>query len=176
LNIYPETIFDMQNVNEGDTFSFLKESGKVIYSHKMNDPFATNKKIIGTYCIIKNCRGEFIETLNQDDIKKMRNVANTQAIWDTWEGEMILKSVIKRACKRHFNDIVVNIETLDNDNYEPENVTIDSDIQTKIQNCNTVDELQLLYDISINDIEDEKVFIKLMTERKIEIKKEVTNA
>jgi len=37
-------------------------------------------------------------------------VATTKNIWNEWESEMVLKSVIKRACKRHFRDIVVNVE------------------------------------------------------------------
>lgn len=120
LNIYPETLFDIQNVHEGDKFAFKKESGKVIYSHEITNPFETDKKIIGCYCIVKNSRGEFIETLNMDDIKKMRAVAKTDFIWKAWEGEMILKSVIKRACKRHFKDLVVNIEKTDNEDYDLE--------------------------------------------------------
>ena len=70
LTIYPESLFDLQNVYDGDTFSFKKVSGKVIYEHKFGNPFDLSRKIIGTYCIIKNKRGEFIETLNQDDIQK----------------------------------------------------------------------------------------------------------
>ena len=120
LNIYPETLFDVQNVYEGDVFSFKKESGKVLYSHEITNPFNENKKIIGCYCIIKNSRGEFIETLNMTDIAKMKAVAKTDTIWKQWESEMILKSVIKRACKRHFKDLVVNIEKTDNENYDLE--------------------------------------------------------
>lgn len=118
LNVYPETKFDIQNVHEGDVFEFRKESGVVKYKHEISNPFETNKKIIGCYCVIKNSRGEFIELLNLDDIGKMRKVAKTDSIWKEWESEMILKSVIKRACKRHFRDIVENIERSDNENYD----------------------------------------------------------
>lgn len=146
LNIYPETLFDIQNVHEGDIFNFKKESGKVVYSHEITNPFNTDKKIIGCYCIIKNSRGEFIETLNMDDIKKMRAVAKTDFIWKAWEGEMILKSVIKRACKRHFKDLVVNIEKTDNEDYDLEKPLIieesDENAKTILNAAKTLDELK----------------------------------
>ena len=120
LTIYPETMFDLQIVHKGDSFTVKKDSGKVNYLHEINNPFDEKKEIIGCYCVIKNQRGEFIETLNKTEIAKMRGVAKTQFIWNAWESEMVLKSVVKRACKRHFKDIVVNIENIDNDNYDVE--------------------------------------------------------
>lgn len=116
LTAYPETKFDLQNVYEGDTFSFRKESGKVIYEHVIGNPFDTNRKWIGCYCVIKNSRGEFLETMNEKEIEEVKAVAKTKNIWNDWFGEMALKSVIKRACKRHFKDVVV--DDLDNENYE----------------------------------------------------------
>lgn len=118
LSVYPETIFDVQLVCEGDDFSFRKESGKVIYSHKINSPFANKREIIGAYAIIKNSRGEFLETINLSDIEKMRKVARTQDVWTNWLDRMILKSVVKRICNFHFKDIVSNVEKLDNENYD----------------------------------------------------------
>ena len=120
MKVYPESKFDIQIVNEGDVFSFRKESGRVLYSHEITDPFNKKPEIIGTYCIIKNSRGEFLETLNMTEIAKMKKVATTQNIWNEWFSEMILKSVIKRACKRHFRDITSNIDRIDNDNYDLE--------------------------------------------------------
>lgn len=175
LQVYPETLFDIQNVNAGDTFSFKKESGKVFYNHQINNPFDNNKVIIGCYCIIKNKRGDFIETLNLDEITKMRNSAKTKNIWDSWFSEMTLKSVIKRACKRHFNDVVSNVDTLDNDNYEPETSEIDADLKAKVNECNTFDELQLIYDEFKNKVPDEKSFISILSVRKKEIIKITKN-
>jgi hypothetical protein len=174
LKIYPETLFDIQNVYEGDIFDFRKENGKVFYSHKIIDPFGDIKKIIGCYCIIKNKRGEFIETLNKTEISKMRNVAKTQAIWNVWEGEMTLKSVIKRACKRHFNDVIVNIEIIDNENYVLENVSIDSEISNEIEMAISLEDLGLVYDkYKESEKIDEPTFIKLLTAKKIELKKTI---
>lgn len=123
LQIYPETLFDVQNVYQGDKFSFKKDSGRVLYTHEISNPFAVERKLIGCYCIIKNKRGEFIETLNETEIKKMKAVAKTQTIWELWYEEMTLKSVIKRACKRHFKDVTTNIDTLDNENNDLSQLT-----------------------------------------------------
>lgn len=166
LNVYPESTFDIQIVNEGDDFSFFKDSGKVIYSHRINNPFATNKTIIGTYCIIKNSRGEFLETLNMEDVSKMKAVATTKNIWNEWESEMVLKSVIKRACKRHFRDIVVNVEKLDNENYNPENVNVDSIVQELIEKAKTFTDLTKIYKSNVNSVSDKVNFIRLLGERK----------
>lgn len=170
LNAYPESMIDVQNVYEGDTFSFKKNSGKVIYTHDLNDPFSTTeKKIIGSYCIIKNSRGEFIETLNLTEINKMRNVATTKNIWDLWFGEMCLKSVIKRACKRHFKDKFENIEKLDNENYNLDNVETPFDIQKEIDNCKTNEELNQLYRDNLNNVTDMNNFIILLQEKREEL-------
>ena len=152
LNLYPDSKFDIQLVHEGDDFTLGKESGKVIYSHKINNPFAIDAKIIGTYCIIKNSRGEFLETLNMADIEKMQKTARATNIWKEWYSEMVLKSVMKRACKRHFRDIVVNVEKLDNENYDLEAVTVDLSVQDKIKNAKTFDELAKVYKSEIPNL------------------------
>lgn len=172
LMIYPESKFDIQNVYQGDTFSFKKESGKVVYSHEITNPFETQKTIIGCYCVIKNQRGEFIETLNMDDITKMRNVAKTQVIWNAWEGEMILKSVVKRACKRHFKDVIVNIELIDNENYELETVDLDYIVKDEIEKAVSIAEITNIYNKYVGKCKDEKSFISLLTSRKLELKKQ----
>lgn len=173
LNVYPETLFDMQNVCAGDKFEFRKESGRVIYKHKLSNPFADGEQeIIGTYCIIKNNRGEFIETLNKTEIEKMKNVAKTKNIWNNWYGEMVLKSVIKRACKRHFKDKFTNIEALDNQNYDLDLVDVPFDLQAEIEKCGTLDELEAFYRENKNSVEDETNFIRLLGERKQELLKE----
>lgn len=169
LNVYPETLFDMQNVHEGDSFSFNKENGKVIYSHKINNPFDLNKKIIGTYCIIKNSRGEFLETLNMQDIEKMRAVATTKNIWDDWQSEMVLKSVIKRACKRHFRDIVVNVEKIDNENNDLDRVNVEDLIQSKIEKATSFDELTKIYKSEKDNVKDLVNFTRLLGEKKEEL-------
>jgi len=168
LKRYPETKFDIQLVHEGDDFSFIKDTGKVIYTHKINNPF-NKKKLIGCYCIIKNTKGEFIETLDNTEIKKMKQVAKTKNIWDNWEGEMYLKSVIKRSCKRHFKDVVQNAESIDNENYELGNIGFDNEIQKIINLAKTEKELENIYKKEKNNVKDQKLFIKLLKERKEEL-------
>lgn len=114
--VYPDTVIDLQLIRDGDTYSFAKESGAVVYQHNIGDPFESKQRnIIGAYCVIKNKRGEFLETLNQEDYQKMRDGSKNPKLWDKWESEFWLKSVIKRACKRHFNDITAAIEEKDNE-------------------------------------------------------------
>ena len=171
LHIYPETKFDMQLVNKGDKFKFVKESGNVQYSHEIIDPFNPNPEIIGVYCIIKNKRGEFLETLNITEINKMKNVAKLKNIWDAWFGEMCLKSVIKRACKRHFRDITANIDKIDNETVDLDSVNIDNDIQKKIKDAKTINELSLIYNEYYQNSKDKINLGRLLTERKNEIQK-----
>lgn len=116
LETYPEAKVDMGLVREGDTFTLAKESGGVLYSHSVADPFG-NKPIIGAYVVFITKRGEFVETLNKDDFGQMKKGSKMQSIWDTWASEFWLKSVIKRACKRHFYDIVAEIDKIDNEDY-----------------------------------------------------------
>lgn len=114
--VYPETVIDLQLIREGDTYNFAKESGAVLYTHDIADPFAeTEPEIKGAYCVIKNSRGEFLETLNKRDYEEMQKSSKNPKLWDQWESEFWLKSVIKRACKRHFNDITKALEEKDNE-------------------------------------------------------------
>jgi len=132
LETYPETEFDVQLIREGDTYSFAKESGSVIYSHNISDPFADSEpKIIGAYCVIKNKRGEFLETLNMNDYKEMKSGSKQSALWDKWASEFWLKSVIKRACKRHFNDIVSDIDKVDNEDFGLSDEIVDRSTPTE---------------------------------------------
>lgn len=114
--VYPDTVIDLQLIREGDEYKFAKESGAVLYTHNIADPFTeTEPEIKGAYCVIKNSRGEFLETLNHRDYKEMRDSSLTPKTWDKWPSEFWLKSVIKRACKRHFNDITNAIDEKDNE-------------------------------------------------------------
>ena len=168
---YPESMIDLQLVYEGDEYSFKKESGKVIYKHDIADPFITNKILKGCYCIIKNSKGEFFEALNNDDIQKMKNTAQTTTVWKEWEGEMYLKSVLKRACKRHFKDVVSNAEKIDNENYDLDDVVLDSKIKENIENATSNEDLGNIYKAEFKEISTEakKIFLKLLDKRKKEL-------
>jgi len=166
---YPETIFDFQVVNEGDEFSFKKESGSVIYSHIISNPFNNNKKIIGAYGIIKNRRGEFIEHLSTSEIEKMKNTSTMKNIWVAWYDRMVLKSIIKRICNVHFKDITQTIDIIDNETNEPERALISDLIQTDIKNAKTTEELTIIYNTNIGIVEDIESFINILGDRRKEI-------
>lgn len=121
LMVYPDSIIDVQLVYLGDDFDFQKDSGKVVYTHKLADPFGQKEQdIVGAYCVIKNKRGEFLTTLTREDIEKRRSISRGDFIWKKWFAEMAMKSVIKRACSFHYADIYQNIEEIDNENYDLE--------------------------------------------------------
>jgi len=114
---YPETKFDIQLVKENDKFEVKKESGKVFYTHEIADPF-NDTKVIGAYCIIKNKKGECIETMSLAELEKIKSKATMKYIWNEWENEMYLKSISRRACKRHYYDITANLDRMDNENFD----------------------------------------------------------
>lgn len=166
---YPESKIDLSLVHEGDNYSFRKENGRALYKHDIADPFKTGKKIIGCYCIIKNSLGENIEVLNDTEVAKMRNSSKIDYIWKVWEGEMWLKSVIKRACKRYFYDTFKNVESSDNENYDLEKVNYDAEVQKLVSDAKTVNDLTKIYKKEISVIEDKNTFISNVSKRKKEI-------
>lgn len=148
LITYPESKIDMSTVNEGDVFSFSKEGGKVFYSHVITDPFkqTSEENIIGAYCIIKNSRGEFLTLLDKKELEKHRKVAKTDYIWQAWFKEMVLKTVIKKACKQHFDDVYIKIEELDNENYNLENpLDVDLSVKQEIEATTNEEDLNRVY-------------------------------
>lgn len=120
LLAYPETKMDMDVVKEGDTFNVDKVDGDITYRHVLTDPFktATYENIIGAYCVIKNSRGNFLTVLSKEDIAKHRKVAKTDFIWSAWFKEMVLKTVIKKGCKYHFDDEFKSMVAEDNQENE----------------------------------------------------------
>jgi len=110
LIAYPESLIDVQLVSNKDEVEFSKESWKVNYTHKFWNIFEIkDEDVIWAYCVIKNRRWEFLTTINKDEIEKHKKVARTSYIWNAWFKEMALKTIIKKACKTHFNDIYEKI-------------------------------------------------------------------
>ena len=168
---YPEATFDIQLVKQGDVFSFSKQDGKVHYNHVLSSPFE-EKPFIGGYCIVKLRTGEHIETMSLEEMEKIRKTAKTDYIWSTWTNEMYIKTLMKRACKRHFKDIVEKLEAIDNENYDLEKLDIENNIQTSIDNCTTTKELTALYKVENTKGHDKETLNKLiqaMAERKAQI-------
>jgi hypothetical protein len=145
LMVYPESTIDLELVYKDDKFSFRKESGRVIYTHEINNPFDPNKEanLVGGYFVVKNKRGEFLVTLGADEIEKHRKAAKTDSIWKSWFLEMCRKTLIKKGCKLHFKDTFSNIETIDNENYDLEKpLTITVETKQEIEAFNDVDKLR----------------------------------
>jgi len=166
---YPDTIIDDDLVYSTDVFNFSKASGRVTYTHDIIDPFSREEKdIIGGYCVIKNRRGEFLTLLSASDIEKHRKVARTDYIWKAWFVEMARKTVIKKACKKHFEDIYQTIINLDNENNDIDNpLDIELSVKQEIEAIETVEALKTYF----NDNKDKnkansKGFNQLISERK----------
>lgn len=140
LRTYPEAKFDLQLVKEGDEFKVAKESGSVVYSHQLNNPFS-NAQIIGAYCVIKTDRGEFFEALTKEDFEQMKKGSKQFYLWNDWESEFWLKSVIKRACKRHFYDVVEKIDKHDNEDFGQETSVPAKTWHERIDEAKTKEEL-----------------------------------
>lgn len=171
LLAHPETRFDFQLVYEGDEFSFKKESGHIIYSHTIAEPFKIKRNLIGAYGIMKNNKGEFIESINTDDIDKFKNTSEMKFIWDTWHDRMVLKSIIKRICAIHFKDLVKQIEDQDNEFNNPDNALIPAEVQEAIDNAKTTEELTELYKKYYAKSESKKAFLDLLGKKKKELLK-----
>lgn len=169
LEIYPESIVDIQLVYEDDEFTFSKESGKVIYSHKVNSPFKKDKKAIGGYCVIKNRLGEFLEIMNETEILKCKQVAKMKNIWNNWTDEMYLKTIIKRATKRFFYDVVKEIDIQDNKDYDlslADSDDSDFKICSEIENIKTIENLKKYYNDNKDKVKNKKTFNSKVTEKK----------
>ena len=106
LLLYPNSQIDVQIVYKGDTISYERTNNEVIYKYVAGDIFSKKEKV-GAFCYINTNNENNIqvfETLSLDEIANMRKASKVSFTWNTWEDEMIRKSVIKRACKRLFND------------------------------------------------------------------------
>lgn len=171
LLTYPESKFDFQLVYKGDNFTFRKESGQVIYTHNIGNPFDTKKELIGAYGVIKNSKGEFIEFLTMDDIEKMKKTSTMQSIWSTWFDRMVLKSIIKRICGVHFKDITTEIDKIDNETNQPERASLPQEILDKIDAAKDTKTLTKIYNDNVGVIEDKGAFISQLTLKRQELEK-----
>ena len=119
---YPETVVDLDLIYDGDVFTIKKENGRISYQHDINNALDNQKKITGAYCLIRNRRGESLTVMNKAELDKCRSMSknrNEWSCWNQWTGEMCLKTVLKRACKRYFYDEVSDLLEEDNKNYDP---------------------------------------------------------
>lgn len=151
---YPSAKFDIQLVREGDTFTVRKESGKVEYTHEIGDAFS-EKPINGAYCVISIDGRDYFEGLNKKDYEEMKKGSKQAYLWEKWDSEFWLKSVIKRACKRHFYDVVKDIDENDNAEYGQRDLKggeLLASTEEQIKAAKTTSELmQLMATLSVED-------------------------
>ncbi len=174
LQKYPDTKFEIEIVTEGDNFSFVRENNKIIAKHEFsNNIFKKDRKILGVYTIIRNKkRGEHLEVINLQELQTIKSKAKTQYVWDEWFNEMAKKSVLKRACKRYYYDIVNNLDTLDNENYNLDNITDSKEnlnLKNKVENIKNIENLKTYYAENIKKIKDTKNFNQLVMAKKKEL-------
>lgn len=173
LAVYPESKIDIELVFEGDKFSYEKKDGKITYELKVKNPFEDKKdeKVVGGFCIIKNQRGEFITRITADDMKKHRALAIDSHYWKNWFQEMCKKTVIKKACKEHFEDVFEGVNEMDNENYDVSNpVNLDTKWKTEIDEITNLKDLAVYYKKGEGSGAD---FIGYITKRKKQIKEEI---
>jgi len=140
IQLYPETKIDIALIYKWDDFSFSKESGKVIYSHKINNPFDRKDDLIqGWYVVIKNSRGEFLTLLSKADIEKHKASSKMQNVWKNWYPEMCMKTLMKKWCATHFKDEFTSIEEQDNENFDVD--VVQPEVRNYIEEINKIDTL-----------------------------------
>lgn len=145
---YPDATFDVQLVRGEDTFKVSKRDGRVSYEHDIANPFGDDE-IRGAYCVITIGDKDYFEALNPSDFAKMKESSKQKYLWGEWASEFWLKSVIKRACKRHFYDVpgMAEIDKVDNDDYGlAERVDLPDATREAIEAAVTVEELQNIMD------------------------------
>jgi hypothetical protein len=172
LLVYPESNIDVELVYTGDIFTFTKDSGQVLYKHEIKDPFGhTDDQIVGGYCVVKNRRGNFLTLLTRAEIDKHRKVARTDYIWSAWFVEMARKTVIKKACKNHFEDIFQRINDVDNESINLENpLDIDVKVKGEIEGIATIEELHKYWLANHDDHKaNARSFNLLVSNRKAEL-------
>ena len=152
LVAYPETKFDLNVICKGDTFENSNDNGVLTYKHVIADPFAEKPEIIGAFAVIRNKRGDFLTVINKADIQKHRNVAQTDSIWSAWFKEMVLKTVMRKATKYHFDDVFDGMNAIDNDQYDLDTVILPEEDRTRIdaavkelEACTTLAALQVVF-------------------------------
>ena len=122
--INPTAVVKAELVYTGDVFTIEKIDGKAKYTHKVANPFANIKDMVGVYAFIqytdKGKEYSFIETMSKDEVLKIKGKAKTAFVWNDWFGEMAKKAVIRRLCKTLFigDPKIAIMEDLDNKNFD----------------------------------------------------------
>ena len=115
--LFPNAAIDVELFFEGDTFEIQKESGKVVYTHKIADPFTYNRtKLKGAYCVLRVPNiGEYHITMSIEDLKVHENLSNMKYLYDKWWRELYKKTVIRKCLKVHFEQEFEELNDIDNE-------------------------------------------------------------
>lgn len=125
-------------VMPGDKFTISSEDGLAKYVHEKVNPFNSDfKNAIGAYCYmsyeIDGKPYSIVEPVGIQEIMQMKNAAKTKEIWDTWFGEMMKKSVIRRAAKVAFSGVVGKLDEYDNQNFQEPEQAVNDDATSKTE-------------------------------------------
>lgn len=97
-------------VREGDTFELNGIAGEPVHKHNPFDKERQTRPIVGAYVVIKTDSGDFLtECMSATEVYSIRDRSEAWKAykkdnsklcpWNTDEGEMIKKTVVKRAAK-----------------------------------------------------------------------------
>jgi recombination protein RecT len=120
---YPDVNFVVGLVRAGDVFSINKTDENDSFTHKEANPFdSTLNNIIGGYCYITYTLGNRkiskITTMSKEEITKIKNVAKSKNIWETWFEEKAKVAIIRRACKIIFAGLTQKLDEFNNDEFD----------------------------------------------------------
>jgi len=118
-------VVEVHLVYKEDTFSYESGSGIANYTYKSANPFRDDfQNAIGGFCYIsyfKNGREySSVTTVSKKEIDEARRASKAGAYgpWKNWQGEMMKKVVVRRACKIEFIGEPEMETILENDNNE----------------------------------------------------------
>lgn len=126
---YKDFDYKVSLIFQADEFEVWSEGDNDCYKHKLKNPLAQNKDVIGVYFYytytVGGKRVSKIEYANVEQIKKAMEAAKTKNVWNNWFGEMGKKFIVKRGCKSKSSAIpeLAALEEFDNQDYEFKDVT-----------------------------------------------------
>jgi hypothetical protein len=162
LSIYPNAEIDFDLVYNDDEFFIKKENGKVLYQHKIGNPFSKKREnLIGAYCVIKiQSRGEFQVTLDLEELKKHEQLSNMKYLYSQWWVELYKKTIIRKALKFHFEDDFEDFNKIDDEGMDNDFNNLKPKIEDKTDEINN-----LLKKInSIKDVKELETYYKALTQ------------
>lgn len=108
----------------GDKFSVRKEGAKETYEHVVAESNVFNndyRNMTGAYCYIEytvdGVQKSVVTCMSKNEITKIENTAKKKDIWNQWFDQQVIKTLVRRACKLHFNTITEELDILDNEGH-----------------------------------------------------------